>query len=155
MIISRKNKPRWANLLYWNEHYAPIKNIGRLFSDISKHDHHKNFCFRCLGYFSSPELLARNQKLCSREDFMSVVHVLPKPNSEKSHIKFREFSNTSKAPFVICANFESILEPIDMQNKHTHYSQLHKFCGAAAILCSYIPEINNQVMLFSGNAIQQ
>ena len=87
---------------------------------------------------------------------MSVVHVLPRQNSEESHIKFREFSNTSRAPFVIYADFESILEPMDKQNKRTHYGQLHKVCAAAAILCSYIPEMNNKVMIYSGpNALEE
>ena len=33
--ISRKNHERVANLLYWKDHYAPIANIFRLFSDIT------------------------------------------------------------------------------------------------------------------------
>ena len=80
---------------------------------------------------------------------MSVVHVLPRPNTDEAHITFREFSKTSRAPFVIYADFESILEPMDKQKKRTHYGQLYKVCAAAAILCSYIPEINNNVMLYS------
>ena len=52
--------------------------------------------------------------------------------------------------FVIYADFESILERVDRQNKRTHYDQQHKVCAAAAILCSYIPEMNNKLMLFSG-----
>ena len=81
---------------------------------------------------------------------MSIVHVLPLPNSEQSNIKYRKFSKTSQAPFVIYADFESILEPMDKQNNRTHYGQLHKVCAAAAILCSYIPEMINKVMIFSG-----
>ena len=156
MFISRKNYARWANLLYWNEHYAPIKNIDRLFSDISKHHSRKNFCLRCLGHFTTPAILERHQMLCSRDDFMSVVHVLPRPNSEESHIKFREFRNTSRAPFVIYADLESILQPMNEQNKRTHFGQLHKVCAAAAILCSYIQEMNNKVMIYSGpNALEK
>ena len=37
LFISKKNHPRTANLLYWNEHYAPINNYSRLFGDITKH----------------------------------------------------------------------------------------------------------------------
>ena len=44
LVISRKNYERVANLLYWKEHYAPITNIARLFSDITKHGHQNNFC---------------------------------------------------------------------------------------------------------------
>ena len=88
--------------------------------------------------------------LCSRDEFMSVVHVLPRPISEESYIKFCEFRNTSRAPFVIYADFELILEPIYKQNKCTHYGQLHKVCAAAPILCSYILEMNNKVMICRG-----
>ena len=87
---------------------------------------------------------------------MSVVYVLPRPNSVESHIKFSEFRNTSRAPFVIYADFESISEPMDKQNKCTHYGQLHKVCAAGALLCSYILEMNNKVMLCSGpNALEE
>ena len=75
--------------------------------------------------------------------------MLARPNSEESHIKFCEFCNTSRAPFVIYADFESILEPMDKQIKCTHYGQLHKVCADAALLCSYIPQMNNKIMLYS------
>ena len=78
------------------------------------------------------------------------MHVLPKPNSEESHIKFYEFSNTCKLPFVIYPDFELILDPLDTKNKSTHYLQLLTVCEAATILCFLIPVINNKVMLFSG-----
>ena len=81
---------------------------------------------------------------------MSVLHVLPKANSKESNIKFREFRNTSKAPFVIYADFEFLLEPLHRQSKQIHYSQWNLVCGAAAILCSYIPEMNNEVAIFTG-----
>ena len=81
---------------------------------------------------------------------MSVVHVLPDPGTDKSCIRFEEFRNKKNAPFVIYAHFESILEPIDQQNKQTHYVHHHKVCAAAAILCSYVPNANNRVMIFTG-----
>ena len=86
MYIRRKNYTRWVSLLYWNEHYAPISNIDRLFADISKHQGRIFFCIRCLGHLTTPEILARHQKLCSRKDFMSVDHVLPQPGSGESNI---------------------------------------------------------------------
>ena len=61
MFISRRNYAWWAILLYWDGHYAPIKNIDKLFSDITKHTHRKYFCLRCLRHFSNPEILERHQ----------------------------------------------------------------------------------------------
>ena len=150
MVVSRKTFPRVANLLYWKGHYAPINSISRLFFDITKHKEPKNICLRCLGHFKTPEILSRHQLLCTRDDYMSVLHVLPVPGSERSQIKFNQFRNTTKAPFVIYADFESILEPFGTNMQRTTYAQHHKVCAAAAILCSNLLEFNQRTMIKVG-----
>ena len=135
LVISRKNYKRDANFFYWKEHYAPITSIFRLFSDITKHDHEHQICLRCLGHFRTEESFARHKKLCTRDDFMSIVHVLPSPNSKQAQLKFYNFKFCTMAPFVIYADFESIHEPLGRQVKQTTYSQQHKVCAAAAMLC--------------------
>ena len=119
LVISRKNHERLANLLYWKNHYAPITSIRRLFSDITKHNPQKHFCYRCFGHFSSENVLARHKELCTRDDFVSVLHVLPVPGSKQAEIKFNQYNCCTKAPFVIYADFESILELSGRQLKHT------------------------------------
>ena len=64
---------------------------------------------------------------------MLVLHVLPAQNTEQAHIKFRQFRNTYEDPFVVFADFESILEPIQRQNKNTLYDQHHKISAACSI----------------------
>ena len=108
LFISKKQYPRTANLLYWDEHYAPITDIPRLFRDISKHNERKNICIRCLGSFYTNEFLAKHQRICTREDFMSVVHVITAAESEQAHITFKQVRNTYHAPIIIYADFESI-----------------------------------------------
>jgi len=120
LFISEKHHPRTANLLYWNEHYAPIAIISRLFGDLSKTEHQQLICIRCLGHFKLQTAFERHQQLCTREDFMSVVHVLPAPGSGFDEIKFRDFRNSTRAPFVVYADFESILKPFDRQAQATH-----------------------------------
>ena len=119
MMISRKIYERVANLLYWKEHYAPITNVHRLFKDITKHKQQLQFCLQCVNHFSSEEVLARHKKLCTRDDFLSVLHVLPVPGSKHEQIKFNQYNYCKKAPFVIYADVESILEPLARQVKHT------------------------------------
>ena len=72
---------------------------------------------------------------------MSVMHVLPAPNTEQAHIKFRQFRNTYEAPFVVYADFKSILEPIERRDKNTLYDQHHKISAACAILVSTIKAV--------------
>ena len=86
LFISRKLYPRTANLLYWDEHYAPITDIPRLFQDISKHKERKNICIRCLGSLYTEGSLVKHQSICTCEHFMSVVHVLPAAETEQTHI---------------------------------------------------------------------
>ena len=60
------------------------------------------------------------------------------------------------APFVIYADFESILEPLGRQTKQTTYSKLHKVCAAAAILCSTLGQYNQlTVMKVGENALAE
>ena len=64
LVISHKNYERVANFFYWKGHYAPITNISRLFSDLTKHDNEKHFCLQCLNHFTSKEVLAKHKELC-------------------------------------------------------------------------------------------
>ena len=60
------------------------------------------------------------------------------------------------ALLVIYADFESILEPLGRQVKQTTYSQQHKVCAAAVILCSTIGRYNQLTMTKVGvNALTE
>ena len=54
------------------------------------------------------------------------------------------------APFVIYADLESILIPVDQRRGSTHLYQNHKPCAASALLCSTVQVFNNQFHLFTG-----
>ncbi len=49
IYLSKKQYPISINLLYWDGHYAWIKDFPALFFDVSKHEHVKHFCHNCLG----------------------------------------------------------------------------------------------------------
>ena len=51
---------------------------------------------------------------------MSVLHVLPSPGSKQAKIKFNQYKYCTKAPFVIDADFESILKPSGRQVNKNH-----------------------------------
>ena len=115
LVISRKNYQSGANLLNWKNHYALITSIPRLFLDITKHDHKHQICVRLLGHFRTEKSYARHKQLCTRDDFMSVLHVLPTPGSKQAEIKFNQYKYCTMATFIIYADFESILEPSGRQ----------------------------------------
>jgi hypothetical protein len=87
--------------------------MSRLLSDITKYGHQLNLCLRCFGHFENPKILARHKQLCTREDFMSVLYILPKSELKEFQIKFKQYSNTSHVPFVIYADLYLIHEKVD------------------------------------------
>ena len=98
----------------------------------------------------------KHQRICTREDFMSVVHVLPAAESEQAHIKFKQVRNTYLAPFVIYADFESILEPMERRVKQTLYNQQQTISAACAMLGSNVPAVPTQTWVSIGeNALSE
>ena len=86
LYISRHDSPRHIDLLYFNGHYAWIKNVSRLFSQLTKHNGRYFYCKRCLGHFNHERRFLRHQQLCTRVDYISTLHILPEPDST---IKFK------------------------------------------------------------------
>jgi hypothetical protein len=86
MYVGKHNYNESVDLLYWNGHFALIKCFSRLFYDISKHKGTLFWCRRCLGHFKSEDVFERHKQLCTRENYYSIVHVLPDPDTT---IKFK------------------------------------------------------------------
>ena len=67
------------DLLYWDGHYAWIKDFTRLMRDFSKHKGRYYWCKRYFNRFQAENTLDRHRQLCTRENFISNVHILPEP----------------------------------------------------------------------------
>ena len=135
MYISRHKSVCEIDLLYFNEHYAWIKDFRRLFANLTRNNGRLFYCKRCLGHFTLESAFERDQQLCTREDFISTLHILPEPDST---IKFTNLKFMTWAPFVIYADLESNLIPVDQRRGSTHLYQNHKPCAASALLCSTV-----------------
>ena len=99
-----------------------------------------------LDAIQTEERLQRHQRLCTREDYISTLHIMPDPGTK---IKFKNWKYCTWAPFVIYADLESILSPIEQHKGATNLYQHHKACAASALLCSKIRKFDNQFCLFT------
>lgn len=132
-----------------NSHYCLIKNFSRLVSQqISNHNGFKFFCDSCLQYFESKEVLTNHEQF----DCTKVYSKMPTTELIKDKmgnmipgniLKFQNYSNKLKLPFVIYADFECMLEKLDtcMPNPSSQYVvQLRKhtpYSFAYYIKCSF------------------
>lgn len=90
------------------KHYCLIKNLSRLVSrEVSNHKNKKFICERCLNYFTTQKVLHTHSELC--RDHEAVREKLPK---DQTFLSFRNHHKKMDMPFVIYADFESIIKPL-------------------------------------------
>ena len=91
------------------EHFAWVKNLNRLWFGIdSKHRSQRHVCDGCLNSFASEKSFVQHQEFCVHD---GVKAVLP---PEGSTMKFKKPEAATEVPFVIFADFESILKPVSI-----------------------------------------
>ncbi|KAF2898595.1 hypothetical protein ILUMI_07580 [Ignelater luminosus] len=90
-----------------------IKNLSRLVSKQTFNRQHKVWiCERCLHYFHSEDKLQKHEVDCSEINECRVQ--MPYKEEDKT-IKFKNLSHALRVPFIIYADFESLLKPIKKQ----------------------------------------
>ena len=87
-------------------HYSTIKKFSRLISrQLSRHDDVVYCCKKCLHTYSTKELLAAHSVDCS--------HIQRTKFPKDSRCRFTNIQKQLPKPFVVYADFESILEPVN------------------------------------------
>ena len=100
-----------ANLfLHDDNHYCPITVLSRLVPmQLSKNKNKKHICLRCINAFGSEEKLAEHRELCDNHDLQRHVY----PTEGKNWTNFKNYEWMHYVPFVMNAEFECFIEPID------------------------------------------
>ena len=102
------------------QHYCWIKNLDRLLHHTKRHAGNTYFCQYCLHGFTKESLLQNHIKYCS-------VHSPTKiemPNEEEKWLKFKDFAKQIRVPYVVYADFESLL--VEMPSDTESTSQTKK-----------------------------
>ena len=132
-----------VDLLHWNGHYAWIKNFSRFMGDISKKHYVKHFCRKCLGHFSFEAILLDHSKWCTGDDNISQVYTMPE---EGSILSFEHIMALDQVPFIVYADFECLVPPINKQGASVLHSveyQHHEPYSIGLKLISRVPQLQN------------
>ncbi len=121
--------------LHDDNHYCVIKNLGRLISSqLSRSDHGKDICLRCLNAFGrlsekereeDPErksLLEIHSDACSGHELQRSVY--PNPGDT---VKFKNYERLHDVPFAVYADFESFVKPLETEEKDSSQSYTMKY----------------------------
>ena len=106
-----------------NSHYCYVKNESALLaSQVNSHKGKLYFCLNFLNGFDTPEKLDKHNEYCGEEE--SVKINMPPPGT---YLKFKNYLYSERAPFVIYADFESLLKPLETCKPDPNKSYTHKY----------------------------
>ena len=130
-ISEHRNRLHRIRLLLITEeektHYCLIKNMSRLVSSQISKCHGKIFiCERCINPFLSEKSLKAHEEHCNTNECVKII--MP---GEGSSIFFKDLWKSQRMPFIIYADTESLLKPIqscesDPSRKYTNKYQKHE-----------------------------
>ena len=109
------------------KHYTWVKNVSYLLSSqVSKHNGKKYFCDRCLNLFWCEQSLNKHLEYCSNHE--AVKTEMPKKGDI---LKFENYYKGERLPFIIYADTESLIKPIqtceaDPKKSYTKKYQKHE-----------------------------
>ena len=93
-----------------NRHYTAIKSISRLLKSLNAtHKGAYHFCMNCLNGFWTASARDKHYEYCSSNGHVKVKM----PTEKEKWLKFHDGQYQFKVPFVLHADFESILKPVD------------------------------------------
>lgn len=113
-------------------HFAWIKDISRLLYDQNKNKARTHFCLHCLHPWSSETLLKKHQEECQGPGYPAIKTELPEKG--KNVMNFQNFKKQMGTPFIIYADFESIIQKLDTvapnpKESGTQVTSTHIACG--------------------------
>lgn len=127
-------------------HYCLIKDLSRLVrSQLTKHHGKLYFCDTCLLFFSTIDEVENHT--CN-----GIVTVLPEKGSV---IKFKNYDRKQDIPFVIYADFETMLENVAdrelrSESAYTHTLQKHVPVAFAYQIVSSVDPTYNKFVTYRG-----
>jgi hypothetical protein len=104
-----KNFGNNINLLLYEDHFYLIKNFNRLCANEHNCGHH--FCYFCLQAFRNKKLLNNHMNKCKKIKPQRVI--LPEEN--ENILRFKEYNQQIKFPFVIYADFETLTSKVNIK----------------------------------------
>ena len=116
-----------------NSHYCLVKNMSALIaSQINNHKGTRHICLNCFNSFKTIDKLDNHKEYCYNNE---CVKILMPPAG--TFLRFKNFLHSEKAPFVIYADFESLIKNMDNCDPDPNKSYTKKYQKHEPISFSY------------------
>ncbi|GBM21452.1 hypothetical protein AVEN_161062-1 [Araneus ventricosus] len=112
------------------QYYCLIRNMSRLLVDLTKHKTKHHYCYRCLHRFVKVETLEEHLQYCNDH---SPQHI-KMPAKGENFIKFQNVHYQHPLPYIIYADFESLIVKEVHTSRNTEIIARHEACGYAYVI---------------------
>ncbi|GBM47570.1 Zinc finger protein 287 [Araneus ventricosus] len=128
LYVSKRVDEECVNLLLIaneeTQHYCLIRNMSRLLGDLTKHKTKHHYCYRCLHRFAKVEILKEHLQYCSEH---SPQHI-KMPEKGENFVKFQNVHYQHPLPYIIYADFESLIAKEVHTSGNTEIVARHEAC---------------------------
>ena len=119
-----------------NWHYLAVKSLSRLLREITSNHHGDFYCLSRLHSYTTKKRLEKHEKICKDHDFCHVKM----PEEDNKILKYNPGEKSLKAPFIIYADLECLLQKIDtcqnnLKEPYTEKKAKHKTSGYSRVTC--------------------
>ena len=87
-------------------HYLAVKSLSALLEAVTSNYNGDFYCLNCFHSYSTKEKLKKHEKVCNDHDYCYVEM----PNDNNKILKYNHGEKSMRAPFVIYADLECLLE---------------------------------------------
>ena len=91
----------------WN--YLAVKSLSALSKGITLKHEGDFYCLNCFHPYTTRNKLERHKNVCDNHDYCCVEM----PNEDNRILKYNHGEKSMKAPFIIYADLESLIEKIE------------------------------------------
>ena len=90
-------------------HYLAVKKLSGLLRGITSKNNADFYCLNSFHSFRTKKKLESHTRVCENKDFCNVIM----SSEETKILEFNQYKKSDKAPFIIYADLEWIIEKID------------------------------------------
>ena len=90
-------------------YYLAVKKLSPLLRGTTSKHHVEFYCLNCLHSFTTGKNPESHKKVCENKDFCNVIM----PSKDTKILEFNQYQKSDKAPFIIYADLECIIEKIN------------------------------------------
>ena len=134
-----------------NWHYLTVRSLSALLREVTGNNHGDFYCLNCFRAYTTENKLESHKKVCENHDYCFVEM----PNEDNKILKYNHGEKSMKAPFLIYADIESLLEKMNTcydnpENSSTTKVNKHTPSGYSLFMHCSFNKAENKIDYYRG-----